>query len=49
MQWLITYCTENDYNAPQYYTTITAATYTTALLYFMIKYNNAIALDIKQI
>lgn len=46
--WLITYSTENDYNAPQYQKTIEARTYTEAYLLFTIG-NNGIILDIKKI
>ena len=50
MQWLITYITRNNENAPRYNITVTAATYTKALLNFMLlNINNAIAIEIKKI
>ena len=48
MQWLITYITRNDHNAPRHTQTITAATYTSAYLIFAVKYNGII-LEIKKI
>ena len=48
MEWLITYITENDYNAPRHTQTISAATYTEAYLLFMIRYDGIIT-DIKKI
>lgn len=48
MQWLITYIKVNDYNAQQYYRTISAATYTQAYIQFSLC-NDSIILDIKKI
>lgn len=47
--WLVTYIKVNDYNAQQYTETISAATYTQALVNFLLKYKNYIAIEIKKI
>lgn len=46
MQWLITYT--KDYDQTRQEQIIAAATYTQALLYFLLK-NNGIVLEIKKI